>query len=151
MTSPETTDRYAPTKWGAYDQELVVPSGQMCRVRKLDFPDVMAAGLMDKLNTLQGVVDKNIRKGEGQPPADPLKMLKDRRTSLQMAELLNQIVVLCVTAPTVVMPPEPGEERVDGVIYADSVGMMDKMEIFQFAMGDLTSLESFREGAGQSA
>ena len=104
MTSPnETEDRYAPTAWGALDEEMQVPSGQLCRVRKLDFTDVMASGLLDRLNTLQGVVDKGIRKAEGQPPVDPMKMMKDRRTAIQFAELLNQVTCLCVTAPKVEM------------------------------------------------
>lgn len=147
----ESADRYAPTAWGTFDQEFNVPSGQLCRVRKLDFADVMGSGLMDKLNTLQGVVDKNVRKGEGQPPVDPMKMMTDRRTAVQFASLLNQVTCLVVTEPHVEMPPEKKDQRVDGVIYADTVGLADKMAIFQFAMGDLGKLESFRSGADEPA
>ena len=142
-----TADRYAATSWGTYDSEFEVPSGQLCRVRKLDFADVMASGLMDKLNTLQGVVDKNIRKGEGQPPVDPMRMMQDRRTAIQFASLLNQVTCMVVTAPHVEMPPENQKDRVDGAIYADTVGLADKMAIFQYAMGDLGKLESFRSQA----
>lgn len=146
MTSSVTDqNRYAPTSWGVYDEEMTVPTGQICRVRKLDLPDVMASGMMDQLNTLQGVVDKNVRKSSGQPPAtDPMKLLSDRRTAKQMAELMNQVVCLVVTAPIVEMPPEKREDRVDGVIYADTVHMLDKIEIFAKAMGDLEELGSFR-------
>lgn len=144
MTVSEPTDRYAATQWGTFDQEFEVPSGQLCRVRKLDFADVMGSGLMDKLNTLQGVVDKQVRKGEGQPPVDPMKMMTDRRTAVQFASLLNQVTCMVVTAPHVEMPPDDKAKREDGVIYADTVGLADKMAIFQFAMGDLGKLESFR-------
>lgn len=147
----ESTNRYVPTTWGSYDEEFEVPSGQLCRVRKLDFADVMGSGLMDKLNTLQGVVDRNVRKGEGQPPVDPMKMMTDRRTAAQFASLLNQVTTLVVTEPHVEMPPDKKSERVDGVIYADTVGLADKMAIFQYAMGDLGKLESFRSGADEPA
>lgn len=150
-SSVEKTDRYAPTSWGVYDEEMIVPSGQICRVKKLDLADVLASGMMDKLNTLQGVVDKNVRKSSGQPPTDPMKMLSDRRTAKQMAELMNEVVCLVVTAPVVVMPPERKEDRKDGVIYADTVHMMDKMEIFTRALGDLDQLESFREDSDKPA
>lgn len=144
-------DPYAPTAWGSYDHELTMPSGQKCRVKKLDFEDVFAAGMMDRLNTLQGVVDKHTKKAEGQPPLDPTKMLADKRTARQMTSLMNEVVCMVVTAPKVVMPPEKMEERKAGVVYADTVGIVDKMEIFAFAMGDLSELESFRGGAKQPA
>lgn len=137
-------DPYAPTTWGTYDEELVVSSGQKCRVRKLDFGDVMDAGLMDKLNTLQGVVDKHTKKAEGQPPVDPMKMLGDKRTSKQFSQLIDDVVVMCVTAPKLEKPPSDFAKRKPGVVYVDTVGLVDKMEIFGHALGDINALESFR-------
>lgn len=151
VNETENADRYAVTTWGVLDEEFLTPSGQLCRIKKLDFEDVMASGFMDQLNTLQGVVDKGIRKGQGQPPADPLKMMKDRRTAGQMARLMNQVVCLVVTAPKVEMPPENPQDRKVGVVYADTVHMGDKMAIFTKAMGDLEELESFRGKADESA
>lgn len=144
-------DRYAPTTWGVLDEELRVPSGQLCRVKKLDFVDLMASGMLDKLNTLQGVVDKHVKKGEGAPPIDPMKMMTDRRTATQMADLISQVVCMVVTAPKVEMPPKDPAKRVDGVIYSDTVDIMDKMEIFTHAMGGMSELESFRGGSGKAA
>lgn len=151
VNTPESTDRYAPTTWGQLDEELTVSSGQICRVKKLDFVDLMASGLMDQLNTLSGVVDKNIKKGEGAPPIDPMKMMADKRTARQMATLISQVVCMVVTAPIVEMPPEDPEKRVVGVVYADTVGLVDKMDIFSHAMGGLSELEAFRGGTGKSA
>lgn len=148
--SPDT-DPYAPTTWGTYDEELIVSSGQKCRVRKLDFEDVMAAGLLDKLNTLQGVVDKHVKKGEGQPPIDAQKLLADKRTAGQFSGLINQVVVMCVTAPALQMPPKNPAERKVGVVYVDTVGLVDKMEIFERSLASLNDLQPFRGGASKSA
>lgn len=148
---PHEYDPYAPTSWGTYDEELKVSSGQRCRVRKLDFGDVMEAGLLDKLNTLQGVVDKSVKKAEGQPPVDPMKLLADKRTARQFSRLIDDVVVMCVTAPKLVIPPADFAKRKDGVVYTDTVGLVDKMEIFGHALGDITALESFRFGAVQPA
>lgn len=149
--SQEQADPYAPTTWGTYDEELTVSSGQKCRVRKLDFGDVMDAGLMDKLNTLQGVVDKHAKKAEGQPPMDPMKMLGDKRTAKQFSTLIDDVVVMCVTAPKLEKPPADFAKRKPGVVYVDTVGLVDKMEIFGHALGDINALESFRLGAPKPA
>lgn len=143
-------DPYAPTTWGKYDEELTVSSGQRCRVRKLDFQDVLEAGMLDKMNTLQGVVDKNVKKAEGSPPMDPLKLLKDKRTTGQFRDLINDVVVMVVTAPKLAKPPEDFAKRKPGVVYVDTVGLVDKMDIFTHAIGDLSALERFRFGAKQS-
>ena len=154
MTSSDTgktdqpmPDPYAPTAWGQYDEELTVSSGQKCRVRKLDFGDVMDAGLLDKLNTLQGVVDKHVKKGEGQPPIDPMKLLQDKRTARQFSTLIDDVVVMVVTAPKLEKPPADFAKRKQGVVYVDTVGLVDKMEIFSHAMGDLEAMTKFRGGA----
>lgn len=149
--SQAPADPYAPTAWGQYDEELTVPSGQRCRVRKLDFADVMEAGLLDKLNTLQGVVDKHIKKGEGAPPTDPMKLLKDKRTSQQFSSLIDDVVIMCVTQPPLTKAPGAYKDRKPGVVYVDTVGLMDKMEIFEHALGELNKLASFRGGADESA
>lgn len=143
-------DPYAPTTWGSFDEEVVTSSGQKCRVRKLDFQAIIESGMVDKLNTLQGVVDKNIRKGEGRPPVDPLKMLQDKRTTKQMTLLIDNVVCMVVTAPKVEMPPEDFGDRKQGVVYADTIGLLDKMDIFNHTMGDLTKLTSFRGESSES-
>lgn len=148
---PHDYDPYAPTTWGQYDEELTVNSGQKCRVRKLDFGDVMDAGLLDKLNTLQGVVDKHQKKAEGQPPVDPMKLLADKRTARQFSTLIDDVVIMCVTAPKLEKPPADFAKRKPGVVYVDTVGLVDKMEIFGHALGDINALESFRVGPGKPA
>lgn len=144
-------DPYTPTTWGKYDEELIVRSGQRCRVKKLDLPDLIAAGMMDRLNTLEGVVSKNIRQGKGQPPLDPMKMLKDKRTGAQFGNLIDEVVVLVVTAPKLHLPPEKFSDRVEGLVYVDTVSFTDKIEVFQHAMGGLESLAKFRGFAGESS
>ena len=151
LPSQEQADPYAPTAWGQYDEELTVSSGQRCRVKKLDFADVMDAGLLDKLNTLQGVVEKHTKKGEGAPPVDPMKMLSDKRTSKQFSTLIDDVVIMCVTAPKLEKPPAKVADRKAGVVYVDTVGLVDKMEIFQHALGDVEAMSNFRGGASKSA
>lgn len=151
VPSQEPADPYAPTTWGNYDEEFTVSSGQKCRVRKLDFQDVMDAGMLDKLNTLQGVVDRQVKKGEGEPPVDPMKLLKDKRTTKQFSELIDSVTVMCVTQPPLAMPPKNVKDRKPGVVYVDTVGLVDKMEIFELALGDINRLATFRRGSNEPA
>lgn len=151
-TPPPPQDPYAPTAWGQYDEEFRVPSGQKCRVRKLDINDMLTSSFIDELSTLEGVVDKHVRRGQGQPPiADPVKLLQDKRTSRQMAGLVSQVVCLVVTAPKVEMPPESWGDRLEGVVYADTISFQDKIAIFEKAMGEVRSLETFRSQSEQLA
>lgn len=143
-------DPYAPTAWGNYDEEKTMPSGQKCRVRKLGFEDFLDAGLLDSMNTLQGVVDKNVRKGSGQPPVDPIKLMKDKRTSSNMTGIINKVVIMSVTAPKIFPAPAEFKDREVGKVYVDTVGMMDKLEIFSLAVGEMNALEEFRQKAGES-
>lgn len=149
-TAEAKADPYAPTTWGNYDEELTVSSGQKCRVRKLDFQDVLEAGMLDKLNTLQGVVDKQVKKGEGQPPVDPMKLLKDKRTGAQFSELIDNVTVMCVTQPKLEHAPANVKDRKPGVVYVDTVGLVDKMEIFEHSLGELNKLATFRGGSNES-
>lgn len=158
MTSSENaTDPYAPTTWGQVDTEYVVSSGQKCRIKNLDLRDVIAAGLLDRLNTLQGVVDKSVKKGEGKPPTDPMRMLSDKRTGIQFADLVDEITCMVVTQPPVHMVPDPkakaieARERIPGVVYVDTINLSDKIDIFNHALGGLRQLEPFRDGQPESA
>lgn len=162
MTSSENTtdpnvDPYAPTTWGQVDREFRTPSGQLCRIKNLDLPDLMGSGMLDRLNTLQGVVDKNVRKGQGQPPVDPMKMLADKRTGRQFAELVDQLTCVIVTAPKVYPVPDPNakreqdRERIAGRVYVDTINLVDKVEIFNAALAGLRELEPFRGGQQESA
>jgi hypothetical protein len=158
-TGPATAEanRYVPTTWGQVDSEFVVSSGQRCRIRNLDLRDVIAAGLMDRLNTLQGVVDKNVKKGQGQPPVDPMKMMMDKRVGLQFADLVDEITCMVVNAPTVHPIPDPkakrieDRERKEGLVYVDTISLSDKIDIFSHALGGLRQLEPFRGGQQESA
>jgi len=146
MAAAETVqnpDQYAVTAWGQFDKDFTCPSGQRCRVRQLQFHEVMAGGLLDTLNTLQGVVSKGVRKGQGQPPLDAMKLLQDKKTSKQFADVVDQVVCMVVTVPKVHPLPDDGLRK-DGVVYVDTIGFMDKMEIFTEALGAVKELERFR-------
>ena len=150
-TPPQETGDYAPTAWGAIDHDFVVPSGQRCRIRNLGLQDIIEAGLMDKLNTLQGVVGSNIRKGQGQPPIDPAKLLTDKRTMMQFSDLVDQITCMVVTVPKVLPIPAENEERIPDAVYVDAIGLNDKVEIFNESLGGLKQLETFRGRSSEPA
>jgi hypothetical protein len=140
-------DPYAPTAWATFDREFVTPSGQRCRIKKLGLTELVESGLQDKLNTLQGVVNKKMGTAKGAPPkaVDPQALLKDKNTMSNFMGLVDDILVLTVTAPHIEYVPDNPGLRKPGVVYVDMVDLMDKVAIFNESVGGLQALAAFRQ------
>lgn len=99
----------------------------------------------------------------GQPvQVDTDALMKDPKNLAKVFELVDKVTEHMVLQPKVKRPVkkipqgEIGsgeftevllkfEEREDDVVYTDRIDMMDKMFIFQYAVGGDTDVESFRE------
>lgn len=144
---------------------LELPSGNVCLVKRPGLEAFFRAGLipnslmgiMRKALSGQGIDDKTLQAEMGSVLDDPQK-LQD------MFDLADSIMIYCVVEPIVRSEnyteadladgtiPESfkvGDEipetlRNDGVVYADSVDMEDKMFIFSWAVGGTSDVERFR-------
>lgn len=149
-------------------RELTLPSGAVCLVRQVSTSDLIGAGLLEKLDLLTGIADKEIvqpaQKGKSSP--DKVPTLKGSE-ALATLELCDKVTAMAVVDPKVKLAPTPrcricnwegmdenqhtDDHPVDlvprdpNVIYTDGIPMGDKFEIMSTAVQGVAALNSFRE------
>lgn len=153
MSDP-TTNKYAPTVWGTTTtRDLECPSGQLCQVRMPGVQTLIAAGILESADTLTTLVDEKHIKRVSPKKApntngievDGASLLKDPDSIRKVFTLVDQITVHMVLQPQIYPVPGPGEDRVGDRVYVDMVDMLDRMFIFQYAIGGDQNLEQFRD------
>ena len=162
---------YSAPAWGqSVFEDFTVPSGGLILVKRLDFQDVIAAGLMDEFDQLSPTVEeKVIGPAKGKRPQDrkTKKLTKaqqaeaDRKSMVddmpQLARLMAQILPVIVKKPAISstyvqddagkwVQIEP-EDREPGMIYVDSIPLTDQMAILEWAMEgiNMSDLKRVRE------
>jgi hypothetical protein len=146
-------DKYAPTAWGQVVEDIEVPSGQTCQVRRPGVQGLMAAGVLDDVDFLSTIVsEEHIKRVEGRPTVDSTAF--EDPTALKKAmHTIDSVVCYVVLQPklTISSYEKNGEilyispeERDDDTLYAESVDLEDKMFIFNYALGGSRDLERFR-------
>lgn len=153
----DVNDKYAPTHWAAGGpgslEDLTVPSGQLCLVRRPGIQGLMTAGVLHDIDSLSALVDQKHVKKNAKGQSGQLNMgslLKDQKAIDGMLHTVDRVVCHCVLKPEIQMTPNDVTRRQTGVIYADMIDITDKMFIFQFVVGGTRDLESFRGQLNQS-
>lgn len=149
-TSAEPEDKYAATAWGAQSyEELRVPSGQLCLIRRPGMQAMIKAGILNDLDSLTALVSTELL--DDGKPANSVKpeairdILKDTKKAESMFHMLDKVLCFAVVKPEIVMTPNNRTSMKNGVIYAESVDLEDKMFILNFAMGGTRDVETFRK------
>lgn len=158
-----TADRYAPTAWKGGNKELTLPSGQLCLVRKLTPEDLIEMDLLDRFDSLTGMVQKqHIAKKShaGGPPRrqatdhdvnlEVAKLMKDPAKFTEMYKTVDRIVMAMVVAPVLQPKPEDEADRDPNGAYIDWVDDEDKGFLLEYAFGGVNGLEQFRREVRQS-
>lgn len=147
-SAPQEASAYAPSVWGTQTQfEVTTPSGQVCLCRELTVERLIEMGLLQAISSLEGIVGNQVLpKAQGQPSVqvDMAELVQNADKLTAVLDLVNVIVCEAVVAPRVHVVPADGENRVDGLVYVDSIGMQDRFAIFAEVTGGLDSLSSFR-------
>lgn len=145
--SKQSEDRYAATAWGGTGTDLSMPSGQLAYVRKPGIEQLIAAGIINDLDSLSGIVDGLITKAEGgvPPKVDVEKIMSDSSQMDAMFHLIDRVVCHTVIKPEVHMTPNDRTSRKPGVIYCDMIDIEDRLFIFNYVTGGVTSVAAFRE------
>ena len=156
------------------DEDLLLPSGNVARVRRVGPEAFMTQGIMP--DTVSPIIEKAIRSKKGLKPAQQAEMAKDPKQLGALMEMLDRTLCYAVIAPQVQMPPgcvtcdeldtvaaeqHRDEDRADfhpfvqaerspGVLYADRVDLDDKMFVLNFVVGGTRDLERFRGELGTS-
>lgn len=150
-------DRYAPTTWGVSLEDVIVPSGQLCQIRRVSLPDLVEQGILDKVDSLTQLVNEKVlskkQKGRGAKAKSDAEtmadLLKDPAKFREMMSTIYKVVQHIVVQPTLHRLPEPTEDNPNpqyqpGLVYVESVGQEDLMFLFNLAMGGSSSVERFR-------
>jgi hypothetical protein len=153
-------DPYAPTEWGQpTEQDFRCPSGQLCRVRRVDMMDLLGGGLLNNLDFVTKIVnEEHVPNAAVGPKAREAKALSALSGSgpKEMEEFrkaIDGVVLRVVVKPSLWPIPPEGEARVDGCVYVDSIAFTDKVEIFNWAVsgkGNVKEIQQFREDANES-
>lgn len=147
-------DPYAATTWGLPDkQPFTCPSGQRCLLRRVDIMDLLGTSMLNKLDFLTSIVSsEHIPNASGKPSSktaqpDVAKALQDKQSLMDFRAVIDDTVIRVVVRPEIHPIPPEGEDRVDGLVYVDSVSFTDKTEIFNWAVRgqNVDDLKRFRE------
>lgn len=160
--------KYSPTSWGSTGigelEDLKVPSGQLCLVKRVGPQGLMEAGILENVDTLTALVTKMIEKSQGKKPqdrrrkgqdtneitdADVIEIMKKPEDLRQIMSVVNRAVIYCVVEPKIHETPEDPKERETSKVYIDQVDLNDRMFIFNFVVGGTRDLEKFREQSAE--
>ena len=138
-------DRYTASVWGAANEDLQMPSGQLALVRKPGVEQLIAAGIINDLDSLSAIAQGLIDKADGKSVAKPEDVLNNPERLTSMLHLIDRVVCHTVVKPTVLMPPNDITTRAADAIYTDMIDLEDKFFIFNYVMGGTTSIAAFRK------
>lgn len=152
----DPTAKYAANTWlsGGVGglEDLTVPSGQLCLVRRPGVEGLMKAGVLHNVDSLSQIVNEkhlNRVKGKGKDSAPDINMsslMADPEALDQVTHVIDRVLCYVVVQPEIHMTPNDVTRRVLGVVYADMVDLVDKLHIFNFVVGGTRDIERFRGG-----
>lgn len=143
-------------KKGKAGQDLTVPSGQTCRARRVNLDVFLKMGRIP--NSLRPLIDqaKGGKEFSDEEIIDDIWNGGDPDKFNDLIAMVDMICIDAVLEPKLHAIPkdEDGEPvplehplRDEDTLYVDEVDLTDRMFIFNFAVGGLADLESFREAA----
>jgi hypothetical protein len=136
-------DPYAPQVWGSNEYDFTCPSGQLCRLQKVDVAKLAESGILDRVTRLPGLAAALVEKSSGLPPAPDA--MPDKDTIAAVMEVLLLLLPQVVVKPEIFEIPPDGEERVEGRIYVDSIDTLDQIAIMEKVMAPLAKMDAFRK------
>jgi hypothetical protein len=123
--------------------DLRVPSGALCRVRRVDLRIFVKQGRIP--NSLRSIIDQAMG-GKQLDEAEMAKEVMDNPEKLDdMVSMVDSVVVDCVLQPRVKAVPPAGQAKDPDQLYVDELDLNDKMYIFNWCVGGASDLEQFRE------
>ena len=150
-------DKYAPTVWGSQEgvhgpQDLELPSGQLVLARKPGVQQLMVEGVLHRMDNLTALVDKkHVRKGKAaaSESINVQSLIQDPEALANILHTVDRVLCAVVIRPPIQMAPNDVTSRKNGVIYTDTVGIEDKMFLFNWALGGSKDIERFRRESSE--
>jgi hypothetical protein len=147
-------------------REFTLPSGNTCLIQDLDPTALIAAGILDSMDSLTAIVQDELLAKPGAKPApeDDIELIRRLAKSGQLLtslRVIDLIVELAVAEPVVRRPVRPKEdgteqpltpaqrqtikEQADGpLFFTDEIDPDDKNAIVEDAMKGVKAVEPFR-------
>ena len=162
-----TTAREWKGKKSQQGTELLLPSENVALVRQMSPQAFLSSGMIP--DPLTAMITKAINSKRGLPPSAINDLSDDPKKLVEALLMVDRVVCHVVVQPTVEMPPvcvtcgeyanadqheQPSHpeyhkyqegDRDPDVLYADELDMEDKMFIFQWCLGGVRDLETFRQ------
>lgn len=152
----DPTSKYAPNTWlsgGGVGglEDVTVPSGQRCLVRRPGMEGLIKAGVLHNVDSLSQVVnEKHLKRVAGKKEEaaeiDMSSLMNDDEGMAEVLNVVDKVICHVVVKPEIQRTPDDVTRRQPGVVYADMVDLVDKMFLFNFAVGGTREMESFRGG-----
>lgn len=145
---PKPVNPYAPTGWRkkvSVEFDLQVPSGQLCRIRRLDRNDLFKLKIVDKLDTLLPM----LLDMDGQTPEERSEKIKEKVKANpeivdDMYNVQDLIVLACCVRPYVTNDQSLTDYDAEiPIVHIDDIDIEDRGMIFAYAFGrDADELKS---------
>lgn len=139
-TSVQDTAR-AWSSGGLFD--FVTPLGHTCQLRKPDTTELMAAGIIGKINLLKGVAEKLVRMGEGLPPEKIAEVVSEKDLD-NLSAVLDTLMPIVVVQPKVWPTPTEEGDFEEGRIYSRDIDLTEKVAIMERCLRDVAKFATFR-------
>lgn len=149
----DPNSKYRPDAWASGGiggmEDVTVPSGQLCLVRRPGMEGLMKAGVLHNVDSLSQIVnEKHLKRVNGKPvdEIDMSSLMQDSEGMDEVMNVIDKVICHCVVQPVLHRAPNDVTNRKVGVIYTDMVDLVDKMFLFNYVVGGTRDLESFRNG-----
>jgi hypothetical protein len=169
---PSVNDFTPNQVWGSSPSwdlpvELTTPLGQTLLAKKVSIEGLLEMGILTMADSLTPLMEQHTKKRMSNGPSGPAKaevdmnnLMSDPAAMKSIMTLVDKIMPVVVLSPrvalhykevtvgkTMVTKMIPAEERDSALVYTDQIDFMDKMFIFEWAVGGLAAMTSFREGS----
>lgn len=141
---PEPTSQPSADVWSRRKSEgtdFTCPSGQTCKLRKVQPEDALRAGILDRITRLDGLAADLVARAEGAPP-EPNKLPSGDDIAV-LLETINSLTLLAVAEPKIYADDD--SDAPEGAIRISDIELEDRMAIMEKALEGLKSLDRFRK------
>lgn len=152
---------YAPTGWRKKERiefDLEVPSGQLCRVMRLEREDLFRLNLMSYLDTFTPLLMEDTISVDERNRRLQEMMTKHPDSLANMFMAIDEVVMAATVRPRVTndekkvdygRPEDWGKDSFIATAYIEDISMEDRMAIFASSFGrSMNDLKSLWEEAG---
>lgn len=132
--------------WSQTDKgyDFTTPLGHGCKLRDPEPQELLAAGILSKVNPLTGIAEKLVRMGEGLPPEQMAEIITNNEMA-QLVDVLDTLMPLVVVEPKVWPQPTGSEAQEPGRVYPSMIDLTEKVAIMERTLRKVGQYANFRQ------